>query len=614
MYGFSPLSDYPIGDAPLGSINTAPTVALNTPTNTATGQSLTPTLAFTGTDTDGDAISYEIQVDTVNTFDSLLLSPSVVQSKSAVNSDSGTKDLSLNSTPTVGNLLVAVLSYSQYATSRTVTPPAGFTQAFTPVSGSANSSDTDSIGVWFKTVEAGDGTSYVFTINGASTDANSGGMYEIANADNTSPINNYATDVTTLGANFTTATTPSVVPSVIGCLPIAGITGDNRQTVYGSITSGWTTDIISEGTYHPSYAAHKNTLTTDTTTGINTTFTVSGSQPDAGGAMFTLLIAPRPAPLIDKFSDIDSGFADITNGADTDPFASGDQIGYTTSTLTASTTYYWRVQGKDPTGTNIYGGWSSTFSFTTTSGGGAVNASVTQTAGTLTLTGGTQAVATSNISAVTQSSASLVITPGTQAVASQVTTSVTQVAASLVITPGTQAVASVQIASITQTSATLTITPGTQAVASSQVASVTQTSANLVITPGTQAVGAGSIVSASVTQVAANLVITPGTQAVASAQIAALTQAAANLVITPGTQATATSNIVSITQVSANLVITGGIQSVSGTTPSSGSYFREVFLLNEGWFTRTGTADKKVVVLTDGSLVMKVRPRMYVRL
>jgi hypothetical protein len=49
--------------------NTPPTTALNTPTDTATGQSLTPTLNFTGTDADGDTIEYEVQIDTVNTFD-----------------------------------------------------------------------------------------------------------------------------------------------------------------------------------------------------------------------------------------------------------------------------------------------------------------------------------------------------------------------------------------------------------------------------------------------------------------------------------------------------------------------------------------------------------------
>jgi hypothetical protein len=54
----------------LYTVNYYPTSALNTPTDTATGQSLTPTLNFTGTDADSDAVEYEVQIDTVNTFDS----------------------------------------------------------------------------------------------------------------------------------------------------------------------------------------------------------------------------------------------------------------------------------------------------------------------------------------------------------------------------------------------------------------------------------------------------------------------------------------------------------------------------------------------------------------
>lgn len=50
--------------------NTEPTVSLNTPADSATGQSLTPTLNFTGTDSDSDAVEYQVQVDTSNTFNS----------------------------------------------------------------------------------------------------------------------------------------------------------------------------------------------------------------------------------------------------------------------------------------------------------------------------------------------------------------------------------------------------------------------------------------------------------------------------------------------------------------------------------------------------------------
>lgn len=110
-----------------------------------------------------------------------------------------------------------------------------------------------------------------------------------------------------------------------------------------------------------------------------------GNMADFSGTSWSVHVQARDAPftvvetipatlILDKLSNTDSGFTDITNGGDTDPFASGDQIGYTIQAgdaLTNGTTYYWRVRGIDPSGSNTYGAWSSTRSFTvSTSGGG----------------------------------------------------------------------------------------------------------------------------------------------------------------------------------------------------------------------------------------------------
>jgi hypothetical protein len=51
--------------------NTLPTVALNSPTNLQSISDTTPDMKFTGTDDDGDEIEYQIQIDDVNTFDSI---------------------------------------------------------------------------------------------------------------------------------------------------------------------------------------------------------------------------------------------------------------------------------------------------------------------------------------------------------------------------------------------------------------------------------------------------------------------------------------------------------------------------------------------------------------
>lgn len=76
-------------------------------------------------------------------------------------------------------------------------------------------------------------------------------------------------------------------------------------------------------------------------------------------------VAYQPSPnVIDKVSGTDSGFSGSPDNAD--PFTSGQAVTYTVQAgdaLTAGTTYYWRVRGIDPSGTNTYGPWSETHSF-----------------------------------------------------------------------------------------------------------------------------------------------------------------------------------------------------------------------------------------------------------
>ena len=65
--------------------------------------------------------------------------------------------------------------------------------------------------------------------------------------------------------------------------------------------------------------------------------------------------------------------ATFTGTGDPHPWASGIQVTYTVQAgdiLTANTTYYWRVAGIDPLGSNTYGAWSTTRSFTTAAEGG----------------------------------------------------------------------------------------------------------------------------------------------------------------------------------------------------------------------------------------------------
>lgn len=119
---------------------------------------------------------------------------------------------------------------------------------------------------------------------------------------------------------------------------------------------------------------------TESITGLtkNTTYyarAYAGSLAGYGyGAEISFTTLPG-TPLIDKFSASDPNldFWDNTNGSDKDPFPSGETIQYTIPALLGlnpGTTYYWRVRAKDPAstgGSDTWGAWSATRSFTVTS-------------------------------------------------------------------------------------------------------------------------------------------------------------------------------------------------------------------------------------------------------
>ncbi len=118
------------------------------------------------------------------------------------------------------------------------------------------------------------------------------------------------------------------------------------------------------------------------------------------------------SPLYSVFSITEPGF---TAGH---PFASGSAINYTTQPLTTGT-YYWRVAGTDPTGSNTYGAWSSTRSIIIAEPPFVISGTSNQTSGTVavavnsTLQGSTGTIAgdgTWSISGVTKPNAGDTIT------------------------------------------------------------------------------------------------------------------------------------------------------------------------------------------------------------
>ena len=73
--------------------------------------------------------------------------------------------------------------------------------------------------------------------------------------------------------------------------------------------------------------------------------------------IFYVYAKEKVSLLIDAVSDADAGFSGDPDN--TDPFASAQAVTYTVQSALEPDTYYWRVRGKDPDGTNTFGDWSS---------------------------------------------------------------------------------------------------------------------------------------------------------------------------------------------------------------------------------------------------------------
>jgi len=286
--------------------NTPPTVALDTPTDAATGVSTTPALLFTGTDVDSDEIEYNVQVDTVNTFDS----------------KAGTNAIN---NPTFNT---NILDWYQYTSAGSYT-----------------------ISHETTTTHSGAGSFKIVSTSGTTCD---GGIAANANAGGTTDI----------GFSI------SLVASTTYYLSVWIKTGASVANAHC---------VLQDSSYAAPIQFHQTSANVDWTLfsgSFTTTAAISariliglgsyGSASD-GTAYFDDLYLGT-GPLLDKLSVTPD--ATFTGTGDPHPWPSGNQVTYTVQAgniLTASTVYYWRVRGTDPLGSNTYGAWSATRSFTTLS-------------------------------------------------------------------------------------------------------------------------------------------------------------------------------------------------------------------------------------------------------
>lgn len=293
--------------------NSPPTVVLNAPASAGTVVTSTPQLTFTGTDVDSDIITYGIQVDPTSTFGTPSISSSLaVAETSEVTAGSGT--FSYGESFVLGG--AATLYSVKFKLCKNGTPTHNITAQLFATTGTSGTSALPT-GAALAISDPVSAT----TIPAAGSPADVEFVF--------SGVNQY---MMTAGTTY-----------------IIAVMYDNDGTNFVNVS----------------------VCASSSGTGNWATMSSAGVWSTTGpfDVLYKLYIV---APLIDKVSGTDAGFTDITNGTHTDPFTSGEQIGYTVQTALPNGTYFWRAHGSDPAGSNTWGAWTTARTFTV-SGAAASN-------------------------------------------------------------------------------------------------------------------------------------------------------------------------------------------------------------------------------------------------
>jgi len=357
---------YPFGSEIRSFITppSAPTVALNTPADVATGVSTTPNLLFTGTDANSNEIEYNLQVDTVNTFDSQASTIALVQTKKGnAGSYSNTNVQAFDSNVTAGNLIVLFIAAGAANTIASIADT--LTNTYTLID-TAVGTDRATWMYYAKNIAGGANTITVTYTSGRFPDSiviarEYSGLDTVTPFDQTAKGNSgvsYVNSHTTAASSNTTQANELVV---------VGVGSGGSTSPLFTAGSGYGNNTTQDGFDLYTYAAMEDKT-------ISATGAQTGAFDSTGYVRSATIVATFKAklsPLLNKLSVTPD--ATFTGTGDPHPWPSGNQVTYTVQAgdiLTASTTYYWKVAGIDPLGGNTYGAWSTTRSFTTAAGGG----------------------------------------------------------------------------------------------------------------------------------------------------------------------------------------------------------------------------------------------------
>lgn len=362
-WNYTPLLE---ASALLGQVS--PTVSLSSPADTATVTDTTPDLTFTGTDTDSDDVRYNIQIDTVNTFDSqgsaedaLSLSDNGSLSRSPVSSSF--TDISFF-------CWVKIADNSDSHIIFTDGTSGGYGNGFSfYVNDSADGNylalDIAYIADLESTLAITDNEWHFVGFTRRSSD-NEWTIYLDGNSDDVGSTGPYSHDgnAKNVIGGWNNEGTPTADYS--GSIARVGFWGSLLTS--GNISSLYGGDAVSTIGSPLIDLPLDDSAAWGTNDGSGGNFTENGTlTEDTGGFDYF-----SGGPLIDAVSGTDAGFSGSPDN--TDPFTSGQAVTYTVqSALSDTTTYYWRVRGIDPSGSNTYGAWATTRSFyVDTSAGGGV--------------------------------------------------------------------------------------------------------------------------------------------------------------------------------------------------------------------------------------------------
>lgn len=335
--------------------NTPPTVALNSPSDTGSTSDTTPDLTFTGTDADSDDIRYQLQLAEAD--------PSY-----ALTFNGSTQYMTLTTLGSLGsNMGSGFYIKFKIKTSSTTkgyfgTLNDGGTTGvqIIPNSDYTEAQSSGKIGFWIRSENG-------LAISGATTNDtgfNDGNEHTIEIiCDTSAKTITIKVDGTSESVTYLQQNTPSTYANfgyafAMGARNNRGSFDNYFACTLDDIQIGTTSSTL----YGEYYMDEGTGSTAADSSGNNYDATLVNSPTWADD-----LTAPI---LIDVVSGTDSGFSGSPDN--TDPFTSGQAVTYTVQAgdaLTAGNTYYWKVRGIDPSGSNTYGAWSSTYSFSITAGG-----------------------------------------------------------------------------------------------------------------------------------------------------------------------------------------------------------------------------------------------------